>query len=55
LAQKNVFIFVHRGGQKKLYDDKSIHYNKKICAPFPRESAEKKAYADIRRKNPQIN
>jgi hypothetical protein len=27
----------------------------KICAPFPRESAEKKANADIRRKNPQID
>jgi hypothetical protein len=24
----------------------------KICGPFPRESAKKKAYADIRRKNP---
>jgi hypothetical protein len=27
----------------------------KICAPFPRESAKKKANADIRRKNPQID
>jgi hypothetical protein len=27
----------------------------KICGPFPRESAEKKAYADIRRKSQQID
>jgi hypothetical protein len=36
-------------------NNKTLVVLEKICAPFPRESAEKKANADIRRKNPQIN
>jgi hypothetical protein len=36
-------------------NDKTLVELEKICGPFPRESAGKKAYADIRRKNPQIN
>jgi hypothetical protein len=36
-------------------NDKTLGVLEKICGPFPRESSGKKAYADIRRKNPQIN
>jgi hypothetical protein len=45
-------------------NDKTLGVLEKICAPFPRESAEKiltqiknrkKVNADIRRKTPQIN
>jgi hypothetical protein len=36
-------------------NNKTLVVLEKICAPFPRESAEKKANADIRRKNPQID
>jgi hypothetical protein len=36
-------------------NNKTLVVLEKICAPFPRESAEKKANADIRRKNTQID